>query len=71
MWHANLGMGWVYVIITVAIVLIVWLIIHFTSRRRGDYGSPGQSPLDVLKQRYARGEISKEEFEKMKSDLSK
>lgn len=71
MWHANLGMGWVYVIITLAIILIVWIIIRLTSRRKGDYGAPGESPEEVLKSRYARGEISKEEFEKMKSDLSK
>jgi putative membrane protein len=30
----------------------------------------GDSPLDVVKKRYARGEISREEFEEKKKDLS-
>ncbi len=34
-------------------------------------GSPGpQSPMDVLKMRYAKGEIGREEFERMKKDIS-
>jgi putative membrane protein len=28
-----------------------------------------ETPLDILKKRYARGEIGKEEFEEMKKDL--
>lgn len=31
--------------------------------------TPNQTPLDILKMRYAKGEITKEQFEQMKRDL--
>lgn len=70
------GMGWGvlgivqmllwWVLIIVAIVVLVRWLAH---------SSPGKEPprenraLDVLKERYARGEIGKEEFEQKKRDL--
>ena len=35
----------------------------------GAQSATGQSPLDILKARYAEGEITKEQFEEMKRDL--
>jgi putative membrane protein len=48
------------------IVAVRWLV------NRGKTGTPTaaeQTPLDLLKQRYAGGGIDREEFERMKKDL--
>ncbi|MFC2068242.1 SHOCT domain-containing protein [Chloroflexota bacterium] len=50
----------------VIIGLIVWGIIKLT---KSGENTPTNSPLDIAKQRYARGEINKEEFEQIKKDL--
>ncbi len=49
------------------IALIVWGVTKLT--KRSDSASK-HDPLDVAKERYARGEISREEFEQIKKDLS-
>jgi putative membrane protein len=51
------------------IFLIHWLII--ASRSGGHQGVThgGDTALDILRKRYARGEIDKKEFEERKKDL--
>ena len=71
------GMGWFggiigaafWIAIIVGIIFLIrWLVL---STRSGTHGTaPGDSALEILKKRYARGEIDKEEFEEKKKDLS-
>ena len=56
--------------------VIIGLCLYFIFSRRGarkpwESGrSPeGETALDILKKRYAKGEISKDEFEQMKRDI--
>ena len=37
--------------------------------RTHDPNIPGDSPKDILKARYAKGEIGREEFERMKKEI--
>jgi putative membrane protein len=71
MWHDMWGWGgmWFGWIFWLAIIgLIIWGV--KTIARSHDSSLPRQeSALDILKKRYARGEISREEFEQMKKDL--
>ncbi len=47
------------------IAVAVWGIRQFTGDR-----DKGQSPLDIARERLARGEITKEEFDRIRSDLA-
>ncbi|MBI4536331.1 MAG: SHOCT domain-containing protein [candidate division NC10 bacterium] len=53
------------------VVGVVWAIDRLRSQRGQEVGSARfESALDILKKRYARGEIGKEEFDTKRRDLS-
>ncbi len=59
------------------VVIVLWAIWYFSGNRLPSRHhreippeTPPETPLEILKKRYARGEISKEEYEQMKRDLS-
>jgi putative membrane protein len=56
-------------------ILLIALFAYLLGWRPGNVQLPGNmpnrpEPLDVLKQRYARGEISREEYEQIRRDLA-
>lgn len=50
---------------------VIWLVVTLARGSQSLPGTPtaGQTPLDILKTRYAKGEITKEQFEEIKRDL--
>ena len=63
--------GWILglAICVLAIVLIIVLIKNATGSGEDRGERTGDSPLDILEERYARGEIDEEEFERRKRKL--
>jgi putative membrane protein len=65
--------GWIFMIIFWALVIVglIFLIKWLASFSRSgvSYGKEQDSALDILKQRYAKGEINREEFDQKKKDL--
>lgn len=69
----GLGFGWIFMLLFWG--LVIWAIIYLaqnisrTNRRSDHKDSHDDRSMNIIKERYARGEISKEEFDKMKKDL--
>lgn len=71
-WCDHMNWGWVgglMMILWIAILagIIYWVV--RTARKGGNQTIQTESAIDILKKRYARGEISKEEFEEKKKNL--
>jgi putative membrane protein len=60
------GGGFMWIFWILLIVLAIWAVGAF---RGGERRESGPTPLQILEQRYARGEIDKEEFERKRDDL--
>jgi len=67
-WGWGMGFGWLFMGLfwVLIIVGIVAAIKWFSDQP----GSRGKTALEILQERYARGEIQREEFEQKKRDLS-
>ena len=70
-WGFGMGFGWIFPLLAAG--LIVWAVVSLT--RSGARPNDGAKPSDggalpILKQRYARGELTREEFKNMRRDIA-
>ena len=76
MWDMG-GHGWGWIGVGAVHMLLFWgliilaivALVRFLSSSTTSDDNRHRTPLDILKERYARGEIDKEEFEAKKRDL--
>ncbi|MEW5967445.1 MAG: SHOCT domain-containing protein [Pseudomonadota bacterium] len=61
------GAGWGMILIWLVPILLIALVLRLLLGGRD--ARSGQTPLDILKSRYARGEIDEEEFQRKKQEL--
>lgn len=65
------GILW-WILIIIPMIGIIALILYVILRETGGNKiAEGKSALDIVKERYAKGEITSEQFQKMSDDLKK
>lgn len=68
----NYGFGYggmfMWFIFLIVLGIAVYFIIQ-ASKSKNVAGQAQDTPLDIIKKRYSKGEITKEEFDRMKKDL--
>jgi putative membrane protein len=74
-WGGPMGFGWagglfMAVFWILLIVGLAWLVRYLVGFRTC-YPGRHETPLEILRNRYAKGEIDKKEFEEKKKDLSR
>ena len=73
MWHDADGMGWwmvfTAILFTIFWISVIWLFLQ--GGRSGDRPAMADdSPLEIVRRRYARGEITKAQYEELRRDLT-
>ena len=66
-WGGALLMGLVCIAF---IVLLIWGIVRLTNHNNSTTNTTKQMPIDIAKERYAKGEITKDQYDHIKKDLS-
>jgi len=58
------GMGWGMWFIPLIIILVIYFLIKNNSQNKNQ-----ETPMEIIKKRYAKGEITKEQYEEMKKNI--
>ncbi len=70
LWGCGMGFGhgggYVWIILVILAGVVVYLIMQ---SKKSQADGDAEKPLDILKKRFARGEITEEQYEEMKKKL--
>jgi putative membrane protein len=62
--------GWLGGILMILFwILVIWLIVWIMIRNQQPQQKVAKKPLDIIKERYAKGDITKKEYAKMKKEI--
>ena len=76
-WAGPWASAWPFLVVAIALRLALWALIVtaliFAVRWFRQQSPPGHpsTPLEILRARYARGELSRQDFESMRQDLER
>jgi putative membrane protein len=67
------GSGWGFIMMLFWLVFLIVIVVVMVRLLKGhEIGTSHKTdPIDIARERYAKGEINKEQFEQLKKDLSK
>jgi len=79
-WHPGMMDGWgmgfggifmivFWILVIVGLVFLIKWLVQSSRKSSGGESSPTSRALEILEERYARGEIDKQEFQDKKKDL--
>ena len=63
------GGFWMFPFFPIIVLLVILYFVFGKNNARWSSSDSGDTPLELLKKRYAKGEITKEEFDEIKKDL--
>jgi putative membrane protein len=66
----GMGSGYVWIIGIIILIVVIWLVVKVMSRINKQKTPINMSPMDILNDRYAKGEISKQEYMDKKKAIS-
>ncbi len=67
MW-SGCGGGFMWIVFFILIGVVVYFVLR-NAKSSAPQNTRRETPMEVLKRRYAKGEITKEQFDEMKRDL--
>lgn len=68
-WGMGITMFFMVVFWSLVIGLVVWLIVRLSRRDSGSQEEK-RTAIDIARERYAKGDITKEQFDQIRKDLS-